>query len=104
MGKLLLCLCMLGGSTSALAGAYCYGETVTALIIQNNTVYFETNKSCPSWCAIPSSWAATMQTQAYAMLLTARTTGQVVSFYWSDQTSSCSNTESEGSGPTTMIF
>jgi hypothetical protein len=104
MHKLFLVMCMLGCSTSALAGSYCYSETVTSLIIQNNTVYFTTDKSCPSWCAIPSTWGAAMQSQAYAMLISARTTGPPVSFYWNDQSSSCSNIEAVGSSPTTLVF
>ena len=104
MNKMISLLVMLGFAASASAGAYCYNETVTGVIIQNGTVYFTTNKSCPSWCAMPSSWGATAESQAFATLLAARTTTQTVSFYWNDQSTSCSNTEAVGSSPATIIF
>jgi hypothetical protein len=93
-----------GSASTASAGAYCYGETVTAVIMQGDTIYFSTDKSCPGWCAIGSGWSATAQARAFAMLVSAKTTGQTMAFYWTDQTSSCSSVEATSSSPTTVIM
>jgi hypothetical protein len=105
MHKIAASLILLSGvASTASAGAYCYGETVTAVILQGDIIYFNTDKSCPGWCAIGSSWSATAQARAYALLISAKTTGQTMAFYWADQTSSCSNTEATSSSPQTVAM
>jgi len=94
----------IGMASTASAGAYCYGETVTAVIMQGDTIFFNTDKSCPGWCAVSLSWSASAQSRAFALLVTAKSTGQTMSFYWPDQTSSCSSTEPTASSPTTLLL
>jgi hypothetical protein len=71
----------ISAASTASAGAYCYGETVTAIIMQGDTIYFNTDRSFPGWCAIGSSWSATAQARAFALLVAAKATGQTMAFY-----------------------
>lgn len=96
-------VCAAAFSSSAWADAYC-NETVTQLIIKNGAVYFTTSKSCPNWCALNTTWAASSISQAVALLTTARVTNQTITFEWSDQTSACSNTEVTYSNPGAVIL
>jgi hypothetical protein len=89
--------------SSARADAYC-NESVTQLIVKNGAVYFTTSKSCQNWCALNTTWAADSINQATSLLLSARITGQTVTFEWSDQTSPCSNTEATYSNPEAVIL
>jgi len=106
MNRILSVLVMLAFAASARAAGYCYNETVTALVMYNNAVYFSTSKSCNTWCLVPQTWSAAAQSQAFATLLTARTTGQTVTTYWVDQPSdnSCTNTEAVNSSPDRFIL
>jgi hypothetical protein len=94
----------IGVASTATAGAYCYGETVTAVIMQGDAIYLTTDKSCPNWCAISSSWSSTAQARAFASMVAARSTGQTMTFYCSDQTSSCSSIEPVSSSPATVMM
>lgn len=96
-------LCTVAFVSSAWGDAYC-NESVTQLIVKNGTVYFTTSKSCPNWCELNTTWAAASISQATSILLSARVTGQDVTFDWSDQTSACSNTEATYSEPGAVIF
>jgi hypothetical protein len=91
-----------GSVSPALAGACRYGETVTAVIMQGDTIYLSTDKSCPSWCSIGSVWSVTARACAFAMLVAAKTTDQTMAFSWADQPSSCSSVEVSPSSPTTI--
>ena len=97
---------MLAFAASAWADGYCYNETVTALIMQNNNVYFSTAKSCQTWCVVPQTWSAAAQAQAFATLLTARTTGQTVTIEWADQPSdgTCTKLEAQGSSAEAFVL
>lgn len=104
--SILSILAMLAFAASARADGFCYNETVTALIMQNNVVYFSTAKSCQTWCLVPQTWSAAAQSQAFATLLSARTTGQTVSIEWADQPAdnSCPNREAAGSSAEAFIL
>jgi hypothetical protein len=106
MRKIMPILSILAFAASARAGGYCYYETVTAVVMFNNAVYFTTSHSCPSWCLVPQTWSAAAQSQAFATLLTARTTGQTITTYWADQPSdnSCPNTEAVSSSPDRFVL
>jgi len=107
MKKIVSILSMLVFVASArAANGFCYSETVTQLIMQNSNVYFSTSKSCQTWCLLPQTWSAAAQAQAFATLLTARTTGQTVSVQWADQPAdgSCTNAEAQGSSPLAIIL
>lgn len=64
-------------SSAAHAGAYC-AEHVTMIIMQGDSINFETDKSCPNWCEISPTWSTTAQDRAYATLITAHTAGESV--------------------------
>jgi len=106
MRKIMSILSMLAFAASARAGGYCYNETVTAVIMFNGAAYFSTSNSCNTWCLVPQSWSAAAQSQAFATLITARTTGQMVSFFWADQPAdnSCTVKEATSSSPTTIVL
>jgi hypothetical protein len=91
-------------SPQANAGAYCYGEIVTGVFMQGGSVYFTTSKSCPNWCLVGSAWNATEQSQAFAMLVASKTTGETMTFYWNEQTSECSPAEPVSASPTLIAM
>lgn len=67
---------------SANAGVTCT-ETVTNVITHSSgAVYFQTDKTCAgAWCQLSFANDAANK-NAYAMLLTARTTGKQLTFTW----------------------
>ena len=88
----------------ASAGAYCYGEHITQVVLIQESIYFTTDVSCPNWCEVSPAWSATQQNRAYAGLLAAKLSGSGVSFYWNEQTTSCSPVEPANSVPPTVVF
>src|SRR5438132_1056410 len=63
----------------ASAGAYCYGEHITQVVLIQESIYFTTDVSCPNWCEVSPAWSATQQNRAYAGLLAAKLSGNSVS-------------------------
>lgn len=59
-------------SGSVWAGAYCYDEKLTSVIIASEGVYFTTDKSCPNWCRVNESWSEDAINRSYSMLLSAQ--------------------------------
>jgi hypothetical protein len=99
MNRILVSLILLFGAvTTASAGAYC-AENLTAVIVNGDAVYFTTDKSCPSWCSIKSSWSVTATSRRLATLLAAKAAAVAVTFFWADQSSSCSSTEAAYASP-----
>ena len=98
-GALSVCSCLV---PVARAGAYCT-EHVTQVIISGDSIYFTTDKSCPTWCSVDSTWSVNAQNRAYAALLTAQATQNAATFYWNDQASACSSTEATYSVPTVVM-
>ena len=95
---------LVGAVSTASAGNYCYGETVTVVIMQGDAIFFETDKSCPSWCSVNASWSATAQARAFAMLTAAKVAGLPVSLYWNEQTAACSPTELVYASPVIIMM
>jgi hypothetical protein len=69
---------------------YCFNEKVTSLVVQGNSVWFTTNKSCPSWCGLSTGLSTDAYNRYYSLLLTSLTTGKLITTYWS-QTAAGSN-------------
>lgn len=80
-------LCAALISLNAHGGVYC-NESVTQVIVhQDGGVYFQTDQTCSDgWCK--ANWGAASR-NAYAMLLTAKTTGRRLQMYW-DALGACS--------------
>jgi hypothetical protein len=94
----------IGVASTASAGSYCYNETVTTVIMQGDQIFFTSNPSCPNWCEVNGSWSAAAQARAFAMLTTAKVAGMPLSFYWTDQSGSCSSIEPAYSMPVYLIM
>ena len=94
----------IASSSSLAAGSYCYGEHITQVVLFQSSVYFTTDISCPNWCLVDPSWTTQQQDRTYAGLLTAKLTGNTVSFYWNEQTSNCSPVEAANSIPAIVVF
>lgn len=101
-------------SIATLSGIMCLGaglahadvgctESITALIVHTDGyVYFETSKTCQSWCQLNFSTAAA-NNNGYAMLLAAKTTGVSVTFDWPN-IASCSTLNATYASPAYMYF
>jgi hypothetical protein len=76
-------------ATAAHAGQYCWQEKIGTIVLLGDAIYFTTDQSCPSWCAVPGSWSADARNRAYSMLLTAKTTNRKIGFYWEGATTAC---------------
>jgi hypothetical protein len=77
-------------STSAWSQVACT-ENITAVIVHTNgNIYFQSSQTCPgNWCQLPGT--GTLLQNEYAVLLTAASTGAMVTFYWAS-IPSCSTT------------
>lgn len=81
VNKIVVVLLMLAVNKS-FAGIYCVENVDRVIVHSNGGVYFKTDKTCSGgWCQI--DWAdADRIDRAYSMLLTAKTTGTPLTFYW----------------------
>lgn len=86
-------------SLNAHGGVYC-NEAVTQVIVhQDGGIYFQTDQTCShGWCR--ANWGAASR-NAYAMLLTAKTTGRRLQMYW-DALGACSQKNPAGASPASM--
>lgn len=66
------------------AGEYCWSDKVTMVIVKNGAIYFTSQKSCPNWCQVDPAWSVEGRNMAYSQLLTAKTTGGNITFYWNE--------------------
>lgn len=96
----LILLCILSGSVWA--GAYCYDEKLTSVIVNSGGIYFTTDKSCPNWCEINSSWSAEVINRSYSMLLSAQAQNRVVRFYWEEHATTCAGAVPVYANPTSL--
>jgi hypothetical protein len=83
---------------------YCWSETVTSVILQGGTIYFTTNKTCPSWCAVDPAWSGDQRKEAYAMLMAARLAEKPLTFFWAEHGTSCAGTLPVSSKPQAIIL
>jgi hypothetical protein len=63
---------------------YCSGQKVTALILNDTSIYFTTDKSCPNWCRVAPGLAEKQQDRMYSMMLTAVSTGRTLTFFFTE--------------------
>ncbi|MFL6660262.1 MAG: hypothetical protein ACJ8GW_19405 [Massilia sp.] len=87
---------------SAFAAAECI-ETITHVILhENGNIYFNTDKTCSqTWCQL--NWNAAANKNAYALLLTAQTTGRTVRLYWANL-ASCNDLQPTYASPNYMTL
>ncbi|HWW24737.1 MAG TPA: hypothetical protein VNZ85_02450 [Caulobacter sp.] len=71
------------------AQAYCFNEKIGQLVLVGENIYFTTDKTCASWCQVPTNWSADARNRVYSLLLTAKTTNTLVSFNWPTAPSAC---------------
>lgn len=69
--------------------AYCFAEKIGQIVLVGDVVYFTTDKTCPSWCEVNPTWSTDAKNRVYSMLLTAKTSNQLVSFHWPAATTAC---------------
>jgi len=91
-------------STIGAAGEYCWNEKVQYVILNGDSVYFTTDRSCPNWCTLHPAWSADQRKQAYAMLMTAKTTERALTLYWNEHSTSCGGVVPVGAYPTIMFI
>jgi hypothetical protein len=68
---------------------YCFSEKITGVILIGDVIYFNTDKTCASWCQVDPTWSTDAKNRVYSMLLTAKTSNQLVSFHWPTATTAC---------------
>jgi hypothetical protein len=68
---------------------YCFSEKIGQLVLVGDNIYFTTDKTCSSWCQVPTTWSADARNRAYSLLLTAKTTKALVSFNWPSAAGAC---------------
>lgn len=68
---------------------YCFNEKIGQLILAGDSIYFTTDKTCSSWCQVPTNWSTDARNRAYSLLLTAKTTKTLVSFNWPTAPGAC---------------
>ena len=92
-------------SAPAFSGEYCWSETITLVIVhEDGNVYFTTNKSCPGWCRINPAWSGDRRKEAYAMLVAARVSGNPMSFFWNEHSTSCGGAVPGSAWPLAIIL
>ncbi|MGR4867069.1 hypothetical protein [Caulobacter sp. LARHSG274] len=74
---------------AANAGQYCWSEKIDQVVLLGDNIYFATDKTCPTWCSVPTSWSAEARNRAYSMLLTAKAANRTLSFYWPTAATAC---------------
>ncbi|MCR9664450.1 hypothetical protein [Vibrio parahaemolyticus] len=100
MKKILLIICLI--PFYSFAGVDCTEKISTVILHQNGNVYFQTDKTCGSWCQI--KWTSEKdKDRAFSMLLTAKTANQAVRLYWNDL-SSCSEKNVTYQSPEYIIY
>lgn len=88
-------MAMAGGAVASLIlcqsaqAAYCFSEKIGQLVLVGDNIYFTTDKTCSSWCAVPANWSADARNRVYSLLLTAKTTNTLVSFNWPGAATAC---------------
>lgn len=68
---------------------YCANEKIVTVITQGTQIFFTTDKSCPNWCSIDTSWPAAAQDRAFSQLLTAQNAGKPITFFWNAGAVAC---------------
>lgn len=95
---------MIMAATSSQAGEYCWNESIQLLIMQGDDIYFTTDKTCPNWCTLHPEWSQEARKRAYATLLTAKTTGTPVTFFWHQHSTACESPLPVHSYPGSIIL
>lgn len=68
---------------------YCANEKIVTVITQGTGIFFTTDKSCPNWCSIDTSWPTAAQDRAFSQLLTAQNAGRPITFFWNAAAVAC---------------
>lgn len=68
---------------------YCFSERISQIVLVGEAIYFNTDKTCASWCEVNPAWSTDAKNRVYSMLLTAKTSNQLVSFHWPTATTAC---------------
>lgn len=63
---------------------YCYGQKVTAVILNDDSIFFTTDKSCPNWCRVAAGLAESQKDRMYSMLLTAAATNRLLTLNFTE--------------------
>ncbi len=100
LGLVLFAAVVGGAPTMANAGVYCPEAVTQAILHANGGVFFTSDATCPNWCQV--NWGTDAKNKnALAMLLTAVSSGQKVTFYWPNLTS-CAATNVTYASPDSM--
>ncbi|AJP70587.1 hypothetical protein [Sphingomonas hengshuiensis] len=102
MGCIAGALCLLSAQ-SANAGYWCDEKVTAAIVHQDGTVYFMSEKSCLAWCAISPAWAQPQIDRAYSTLITAISQNKPITMFWTNASTPCAQVAMY-SNPEAFIF
>lgn len=98
----LIAMSLMATSSGAYAAAECFENITHVILHANGNIYFNTDKTCSqTWCQI--NWSPAANKNAYAMLLTAQTTGRSVRLYWTNL-ASCTDLQPTYASPDYMTL
>lgn len=99
---LMFLICSTVLSPFANAAVTCTEKITSVILHKNSSVYFTTDRTCPSWCQI--KWNVDEdRAKAFTLMLTAKTTNKDISIHW-NELDSCADKNITYSTPDYLMY